>query len=712
MKIVTRIVSVAITLIVSGTVYAQKSVYVPNEWATNKVGGVDTLLYKEVDEKNEYTWSLSRSKQSENFVCLWDNKYSKEPSLLASGDDYYVDVDDLLQKAETFYTMNVKTLGFCDEANSNVSRYKMLILINHSKEWICYGSGYDDVIGALWLSPSTCRPVGHSVAHEVGHSFQYMCWVDNGGNSGFRTAIGNGSTYWEQCAQWQANQSYPEEMFAQSWSVFSKTHNYAMTHEWHRYQSYWWNYYLAEKYGIDFIGKLWRYKPTKAGDPNEVFMELMGYDATQLYKEYFDYAMKMATLDLDVCRDKADAYIGTLAYNYVPLGGSKFQVAYSSCPQASGFDVIPLRVPAEGTLIATEFTSFPTKAPLAEGDPVVYYDANGKYSVINKTVYNNTLNYKNRGFRLGYVALLNDGTRVYMPHDEVVGTSNLASSTITANVGCQVPANTKKLFLVVVPTPKAYYQHKWNETIDKNDQWSYAVEFTNTTILDYPEIEPGRNVCDATIEYDVYFAPSATKYDGTTVSLSGEALAALGTAFQQNASGISKMMEAWKSTAPTEGKMAFFAVNADGNIANSQSTANGYGHWFTANGNVTNWGNNSYVFSEFDPSTLTFSVGQYPGLLAKGKDYKLTQALRYKLNGQIATVTFVFNIHVTSDKSGASLARTTLTPLETTGVTSCLKEDVLGNGKIYDLSGKEVKDCQHNGTSGKMLVDGKIRIKK
>ena len=711
MKIISTLLSILGAFIISGNASAQKSVYLPNQWKENKEYGVDTLLYKETDVDNKYTWSLSRSKQSDNFICLWDNKYAKEPSLLAKTDAYYVNIDDLLQKAEAFYSMNTKTLGFCDESKSNISKYKMMILVNHSTEWICYGSGYDDVIGALWLSPRTCRPVGHSVAHEVGHSFQYMCWVDNGGNSGFRAAIGKGATYWEQCAQWQANQSYPEEIFKQSWGLFSKTHNYAMTHEWHRYQSYWWNYYLAEKYGIDFIGKLWCYNPSKESDPNQVFMEMMGYDANAFYKEFFDYAMKMATLDFDVCRDQAEFYMDSYAYNYVPLGNNKFQVAYSSCPQGTGFNIIPLKVPQAGTNISTEFVSIPLLSALQNEDPSMYFDGE-KYVKYSGTTYNDT-GYRYRGFRIGYVALLEDGTRKYISEDMVYATGKKVSDPYKATLNCTVPENVKRLFLVIVPAPSKYTPHLWDDDISNDDQWPYTVEFTNTTMLDYAEIGKGQSVCDAVLEYDVYLPIAATTYDYVSVPLSGVALAAIGSSLQLQSSAIGAKMEEWKSTSPTEGKIAFFAVNADGEIANSKSTANGYGHWFTADGNITNWGNASYVYSEFNPSTLTFNVGQYPGLLVKGKDYKLTQAFRYKTNGQIATVKFVFNIHATTEKSGAVLARTSLSPLQTTGMSSCCMGDKMVDCRVYDIMGNEMMgSCKSNGKSQKVLVDGKVRIVK
>lgn len=54
----------------------------------------------------------------------------------------------------------------------------MEIYLLYQSEWLATGSGYDNVIGALWVNPSTCQPVGSTIAHEIGHSFQYMVFCD------------------------------------------------------------------------------------------------------------------------------------------------------------------------------------------------------------------------------------------------------------------------------------------------------------------------------------------------------------------------------------------------------------------------------------------------------------------------------------------------------------------------------------------------------
>ena len=206
--------AVSLCLMQCATLFAQKGLYIPNEW--KNFNSRDTLLYAEVDTENQYTWSKTRSKESENFICYWDKYYDKEPTKLPSSDYYRVDIDDLLQKAEQFYALNVGKLAFCNEATSKVRRYKMMILMNHTSTWTAYGGGYDFTIGALWLNPATCKPVGHTLAHEIGHSFQYMCYSDLGGHAGFHDPIGQGSTFWEQTAQWQAAQAYPDQKFSES----------------------------------------------------------------------------------------------------------------------------------------------------------------------------------------------------------------------------------------------------------------------------------------------------------------------------------------------------------------------------------------------------------------------------------------------------------------------------------------------------------------
>lgn len=634
-----------------GGAWAQKQLYIPMEWRNSS-------LYSEEDPNNQYTYSKSRSKESDNFIVYWQNGYGNtNPSDAPS--TYRVDIDDLLEKAEGFYALNVGRLGFCDEKNSNVSKYKMIICLLHDDGWTATGSGYDNVIGALWITPSTCKPVGHTIAHEIGHSFQYQCFCDLGGYAGFRTAIGSGSTFWEQTAQWQAAQAYPAQAWTESWLVygnpfFPNTANYAMTHEHMRYQSYWWHYYLADRYGIDFIGRLWRHDAGKGVDPNEVLMDLLQIDSNELYRMYFDYAMHMATADLDAIRDAAQPYLQNYPYNFKAyrLDGNRYQVAYSCAPQSTGFNVIPLSVPAAGTLVTTEFTSPKSPCKLADDDPIQYHNGDTFVSATDKTYFNINSKYNaQRGFRLGYVALLADGTRQYLYEDSLYCGDGGAGNK-TASVSCTVPEGTQQLWLVVSPAPREYIQHKWDENVGNDDQWPYIVEFKGTNIAGVPIIDDNLPITDATITYDVE-VPNSDVYASTVIRLSDAVQAAFGTAFQMQATDVVSHLKTWSSTAPADGEIKFYALNPTTDaIVNQGNTANGYGHWFDTKGARCAWADaGASVYSEYYPNNLAFIVGIYPGHVKDGDTFTISQAFKYQRGDETALVKFRFNVTITTPSS-------------------------------------------------------------
>ena len=92
--------------------------------------------------------------------------------------------------------------------------------------------------------------------------------------------------------------------------------------------------------------------------------------------------------------------------------------------------------------------------------------------------------------------------------------------------------------------------------------------------------------------------------------------------------------------------VTFFAFNQSSGSDYKQSyTANGFGHWFDGGGDVIGYGTGNMLFSEFDPATATFFVGQHPNRLKDGAKYKIIQMMQ-KDNYRIA---FVFNVTVGDD---------------------------------------------------------------
>ena len=117
---------------------AQKQVYIPDEW--KNPWPADSLLYKESDPDNKYTWSKTRSIESDNVIVFWDKGYgSKKPS--ESPEVFRVDEQDLLRKCEAFYELEINQLGFVDPEKTNLRNYKVMVLLNHTRDWVCYGGG-------------------------------------------------------------------------------------------------------------------------------------------------------------------------------------------------------------------------------------------------------------------------------------------------------------------------------------------------------------------------------------------------------------------------------------------------------------------------------------------------------------------------------------------------------------------------------------------
>lgn len=571
-------------------------IYIPQD-----LKGID--LYKSTSK-----WYYGRSKQSDHFIVFWGADYgNNNPNSAAIPETYRVDIDDLLLKAEGFFDMNVNKLKFAQlgAGKSNLDKYKMMIFINYQEEWLATGAGYDDVIGALWVSPSTCHPVGSVIAHEIGHCFQYQVFCDLKNGAGFRYGFGGngGNGFWEQCAQWQAYQSYPDQVFDSShFPEYCNNYHRHICHEDYRYASYFIQYYWSAKHGIDMIGRIWR-EAREPEDPMQAYMRITGITVEQFNDEIFQAASKMVTWDFDAIRNLGVNYIGKQTFNSTQLEDGSYQVAYNRCPGTTGYNVIPLNIPVAGTVVSTEFTG-----------------------MTNAAGFNQVAQPAREGWRYGYVALLENGTRVYGPTNK--GTKNTVSFT--------VPEHCNKLWLVVTGAPTSYASHAWDDNEKNDDQWPYKVKFSNTGLLGDVSFSGNETPKDLTLTFNIEFPYSATVYPGATVELNDEK-AKVAMAF---------VLQPGKIASEMGKSVKWYAVEKNGTL-NATTTANGYGHWFDSNGNVCSWGDNARVFSEFNATNWSFSIGQYPGKCASGDKYTVRQAMVYEYeSGKTVKTEFVFNITI------------------------------------------------------------------
>lgn len=697
--------------------FAQKTVYIPNEWRNPWPS--DSLLYAESDPEGKYTWSKTRSMESDNVILFWDKYYTKNPKELSKSDFYYVDMDYLLSQCEEYYQLESTRLGFVDPETSNVKKYKIMVLMNHTQTWTCYGGGYDFMVPALWLNPSTCKPVGSAVAHEVGHSFHYMCFAEHSGhkdsdsdNTGFHLSNGNGQTIWETTANWQSLHSFPQEFFDMSYmsSIYNRSHNYAFSHEWHRYQAFPFLTYLCEKYNdITTVAQVWNTPMTgqsrgKGSDFNQALMKLKDLSVSDIYKLHFDFACHAVTWDMEFCKPYRQSYhIGNFVYRCALNDNDEYQVALASCPQSTGYNVIPLQIPAAGTEVKVNLTGLAPGAELLDIDPGEYLDGESNYVKLEADA-NGKRRYQTaqagspawRGFRMGYVALMADGTTQYFSEDKIYCQGRGVK---TESYAMTVPEGVSRLWLVVAPALTNYITHRWDDKIADDDMWPYSFTLegtdlgTDATIYAAPTLD-GRDVADITFTYDVVFPADASSYSGTTISVNGRPGAALGTAFQYDMSKLTNKMQAWDERGPQTGKIMFYALTPNGELASSGSTANGYGHWFSAGGNVTSHGS-GYLFSEFVPSLLAFTIGQKPGVCNIGDKYTIRQALRYQSKrNKFNNATFIFNVTIGGTTGSATLRSMDYTDPRTQGVSTL---SAAGNGEapiIYNIKGQRLNTPQ------------------
>lgn len=414
-------------------------IYIPNEF--REVNVFDGLV----------RWSLVRSQQSEHFIVFWGKGYG-QMSPAEAGPDFRVDIDDLLAKAEMFFETNVKRLKFAERGNSKLDHHKMLLFVVHSQEWIASGAGVDDVVGALWISPSTCQPVGSTVAHEIGHCFQYQVFCDVRGQHGFRYGFGGGggNGFWEQSAQWQAFQDYPEEVFLlhQLDQFFAHCHRH-FHHELMRYESYFLPYYWQEKHGPGILGKLWR-EAKEPEDPLQAYMRITGISVEQLHDEIYDAAAKMITWDIEPLRKLRRQSTAAFRYEAQQQADGFIRVAYNRCPGTTGFNVIRLNAPEKATTVRLQFKGI-------AGHPA----------------FNSGIEIQDANWRYGFVAQLADGKVIYGARHQ--GKESL--------IEFEVPTGCSGLWLVVTGAPTHYRPHPWDDDETNDEQWPYEFRLDGTTVV-------------------------------------------------------------------------------------------------------------------------------------------------------------------------------------------------------------------------------------
>ena len=189
----------------------------------------------------------------------------------------------------------------------------------------------------------------------------------------------------------------------------------------------------SEKHSDNTLGRIWN-ESQYPEDATQAYMRLFcngSYDVVK--KELFEYAQRCVTYDFDAIRQ----YVGTAYDGYstklLSVGDGCYQVTYGNCPSSTGFNVIPLEVPAAGSVVTVDLKGLTAGSKLADGD--AGEQVNGDDQVVGTTTkYYNVARGK-EGWTYGFVALKSDGTRVYgdiklLAQAFVMDASKLSSYTI------------------------------------------------------------------------------------------------------------------------------------------------------------------------------------------------------------------------------------------------------------------------------------------
>lgn len=425
------------------TAVAQKAVYIP------------TKVWR-VPANNDYSdstseYSNSRRAESANIVLFWAKEYGNRPVQLADASKRF-DPEEVLRTCEEFYTAYTQDLKFVEVGNSFADKYKLLMYVFAGDDGTAYGGGAEDKIGVVWTPAARInkKPYG-ALAHEMGHSFQYLAKCDGHWAYSSPAEGSKGQTIFEMTAQYMLWQVYPNWITFENYHLqgfMEKTH-YAFLHETNQYHAPFVLEYWSDLHGVDFVGKMWRLAQ-RGEDPVLTYKRLLDMDQAHFNDELFAGYLRFITWDLPRIREVSKAYANQHKTKLDRVADNTWRIAPGNAPQNYGYNAIPLAIPDKG--LAKISLSFAGKTSL-DGYRIRHPEE--------------------AGWRYGFLAVTKDGTRHY-------GDVHQQDK---AKVGFAVPAETTHLWLVVMGAPKQHRIHLVDGKEETDEQWPYEIQLTGTSPL-------------------------------------------------------------------------------------------------------------------------------------------------------------------------------------------------------------------------------------
>ncbi|BCU77831.1 DUF6055 domain-containing protein [Luteolibacter sp. LG18] len=387
----------------------------------------------------ESEFCFKRSKSSNHFLILWAKEYGDDPMANTKPNRRF-NADEVLQAAELSYEVTLNRLKWAPDPNSRANRYKMLIIVTGGDNGTAYGGCAEDKVGVLWTPAVRINrgPYG-VVAHELGHSFQGLTRADGA------ERFANGGIFAEMTSQYVLWQVFPEWQTFENYHLkaYLKATHLAFLHPDNRYHTCYPLEYWSFRHGPEFIGRMWR-EVAKNEDPVLTYQRLTKIDQTRFNDEMFDAARRFITWDMPRIEKTAARYADQDTTSVEPLPDGVFRIAPKLAPQNYGYNAIKLTVPAAGTTVHLGFKGTAGQDGASQ------------------------VNLKKAGWRYGFLAHLQNGTRTYSPiYSAAQGTADYV-----------VPADTKFLWLVVMGAPTGHWVRDDKQPVD--EAWPYQFKLTGS----------------------------------------------------------------------------------------------------------------------------------------------------------------------------------------------------------------------------------------
>ena len=399
---------------------------------------------------NDSEFSNQRKVESDDIALFWSKEYGDDPATNPNPNKRF-DPSTALKECERFYRSYVDDLEFVDKGHSLTDKYKALIFVIGGDEGTAFGGGTDQV-ESLWTPASRINRTPYGVlAHELGHSFQYIVHAD--GAWGFSSAPkgSRANPIAEMTSQYMLWQVYPEWMTFEHYHLvdYLKQTHLAFLHEDNQYHSPYVLEYWSNKRGVDFVGKLWR-EAKQGEDPVMAYKRLNSLSQAQFNDEMFDAARHFITWDMKRVEKVAAPYANQHTSTLNEAGDGWYRIAPNNCPQNYGYNGIKLKVPAPNTKVTFDFKG------------------------IAGTEGFRAIDVAKAGWRYGFLAVKEDGSRVYgQTFYAVNGTAEFT-----------VSEKTTFLWLVVMGAPTDHSAHIADGKPDNDEQWPYQIKLSGTSLDD------------------------------------------------------------------------------------------------------------------------------------------------------------------------------------------------------------------------------------